>query len=257
MRLLAPVAVVLLALPATALAQDTTPPTIKITHPRNGSVLRTLAGGRTTAVTGKVSDSESGVNQITVNAHAVGPDPDGSFFRDVAVHRGRNTVTVSAVDKAGNSAKKTVRFTYRPPSSGGGSNNVLRDPRGDAHGSPIDLKRATRKKTRRTWIFRIEFWKRVPLSYLYYHGAASGNLAIIQRGHTWGVSGNCGGHCVEAGPGKRGSVSRPNGRTVVFRIRRSLLPGGPWGVFASFGGTAKCPRTGHTPEDTPCKDEAR
>ena len=246
---------VLLVSAAAAIAQDVTAPAIKISKPAEGAVIRSLGGG-STPVTGKVSDAESGLARVTVNGKAVEPDPDGSFFVDYKPRRGANTVTVTAVDKDGNSATKTRHFTYRPPGSGGGQ-NVLNDPKGDAHGSPIDLKRATRKKTSKSWIFTIEFWKAVPLGYLYYHGGASGNLSIVQGGKSWFVSGNCAGHCVESGPGKRGKLTRPNGTTVVFTIARSLLRDAPWSVYSSFGGTARCPRTGHTEADTPCKDSAR
>ena len=136
MRLAALAVIGSLALPGAAFAADTTPPTIKITHPRDGSVITMLAGPGTTSVTGKVSDAESGLQRVTLNGRTVEPDPDGSFFADQKVRRGKNDVTVTAVDRAGNEASKTVHFIYKPPSSGGGgSSNVLRDPRGDAHGS--------------------------------------------------------------------------------------------------------------------------
>jgi hypothetical protein len=251
--------VAVLALPSAAFAQDTTPPVITISRPAPGAVIHILSGGKSTPVSGRVVDADSGVASVTVNGHKVEPSPSGSFFYDLPTRVGVNTVAVTAVDTEGNAATKKVRFTYRPSTAGGGSRsaNVLTDARGDAHGSPVDLRRATRKKNSRSWIVRIEFWKPVALQALYYHGGASGNLSLTQGGSTWFVSGNCAGRCVEAGPGKRGGLSRPDARTVIFTIPLRYLRSAPWGVFASFGGTARCPRTGTTPEDTPCKDNMR
>jgi hypothetical protein len=248
-------------LPAALPPPDTTPPAIVISSPRPGQTIseENLAG-TTVAIKGRVTDPDDQIATFTVAGRPITPNPAGDFLADVKVRRGSNTVVAHAVDSHGNAADKSVTFTIkaasapaRRPSSNA---NDVRDRRGDAHGSPLDLKRVTRSKTRTSWLFRIEFWSAVPTSRLYFHGPNSGNVIVTMGGRSAQLSANCL-PCIEGmGPGAIGRASRPNRRTVLYKVRRSYWPNAPWGVFAGYRG-GNCRSTGHTETATTCKDMVR
>lgn len=53
-------------------------------------------------------------SEVTVNGKAVQLDENGAFAVPVTLEEGANTITVQAVDAAGNEAKKTMDITYDP-----------------------------------------------------------------------------------------------------------------------------------------------
>ena len=71
-------------------------------------------GSRTITVTGTVNEP---VASLTVNGNPVGVDPNGNFSAPVVLTEGANTITVTAVDLAGNSgsASVTVTLDTQPP----------------------------------------------------------------------------------------------------------------------------------------------
>ena len=82
-------------------ALDTTPPTVSLTTPIDGS----YTGTANFIVTGSVSDS-SGIKSLTINGAVVTLNGDGSFRTVAVLMDGGNTVTVIATDNANN--QKTV-----------------------------------------------------------------------------------------------------------------------------------------------------
>jgi hypothetical protein len=89
---------------------DTTPPTVKITAPADGSTVSTS----TVTVTGSATDAV-GVVGVYLNGASVTLMPDGSFNVPVTLVEGANTITVTAFDKAGNKGTATVTVTYTKP----------------------------------------------------------------------------------------------------------------------------------------------
>jgi len=91
---------------------DTTPPTISVTAPESTTeVLVTVSG----TVTDDVSDPESISVSVTGTGlaapMAVSLASDGSFSVTVPLVEGQNTISVTAVDEAGNSGTKSVTVT--------------------------------------------------------------------------------------------------------------------------------------------------
>ncbi len=58
-------------------------------------------------VTGRVTDTESGPNSVTVNGHAVAVAEDGSFQQFLELQPGVTLIHTTAVDRAGNEAAET------------------------------------------------------------------------------------------------------------------------------------------------------
>ena len=83
---------------------DTTPPTLTITSPANGTTVNTS----TITIMGTASD-ESGIANVTVNGILATGTTDWSA--EVTLTEGENMITVVATDTAGNSDTKTVTVT--------------------------------------------------------------------------------------------------------------------------------------------------
>ena len=81
---------------------DASVPVITITNSINDWV-----GTSTVAITGTVTDAESGVASLTVNGTAVTVGADGSFSKNVTLQNGSNTINVVATNGAGDKAAKT------------------------------------------------------------------------------------------------------------------------------------------------------
>ena len=88
---------------------DTTPPTITITSPEDNSIVNT----DTIHIKGTVKDDVS-VSKLTIQDKEVSFDKDGQFDAEVTLKQGKNTITITATDKAGNKATKTITVTYKP-----------------------------------------------------------------------------------------------------------------------------------------------
>ena len=85
--------------------RDTTAPTVTITAPTEGG----LVGSNTVTVTGTAEDSGAGVTALTVNGETV--TPAAAWSHTLTLEDGQHTVTVVAVDRAGNSNSASVSFT--------------------------------------------------------------------------------------------------------------------------------------------------
>ncbi|MFU2158910.1 stalk domain-containing protein [Caldisericum sp. AR60] len=94
--------------------KDTTPPTLTVTSPADGSTVNTA----TVEVTGTATDNV-GVTFVAVNYKQVSLLPDGSFATEVQLNEGANTIVVKAFDAAGNVATKTIKVTYQKPAPTG------------------------------------------------------------------------------------------------------------------------------------------
>ncbi|MGB9809676.1 MAG: C25 family cysteine peptidase, partial [Caldanaerobacter sp.] len=79
------------------ISADLTPPTIQITSPSNGSITNKTE----VTISGIVSEVGSGIQRVEINSNSV-TLTDDSFNTVVKLEEGKNTVTVKAVDKAGN-----------------------------------------------------------------------------------------------------------------------------------------------------------
>jgi len=99
---------------------DTTKPTVKITAPADG----TSTSDASVVVKGTVSDDWTEAADLSVSVNAPGlpsplkvtPAADGSFSVTVPLVEGQNTISVTAVDEAGNdfTATVTVKRTVTP-----------------------------------------------------------------------------------------------------------------------------------------------
>jgi uncharacterized protein YfaP (DUF2135 family) len=89
------------------LIDDETPPYVALTAPTEGAIVSETE----VAVTG---ESEPGAT-LAVNGRRVPVADNGSFATTVAVTAGDNSVTVAAVDPAGNRTERARSFVHRPP----------------------------------------------------------------------------------------------------------------------------------------------
>ncbi|MFA5877679.1 MAG: hypothetical protein WC880_04975 [Candidatus Paceibacterota bacterium] len=87
--------------------KDTIPPALSITQPADGSVTDKPA----TTVVGTTESTA----KLTVNGQSVTVGGDGSFSNAVTLVSGKNTISTSAIDVAGNKTDKVVYITYNPP----------------------------------------------------------------------------------------------------------------------------------------------
>ncbi len=91
---------------------DTTPPTLSIGSPANGSETTDAA----ISVSGTVSDAgenPSGVASVTVNGQAATVNGNGWTIPNIALTIGANTITVNAIDNAGNSSSQQITVTRK------------------------------------------------------------------------------------------------------------------------------------------------
>jgi len=103
-------------------APDNVAPTISIDSPSNGATIIGSAGTRIT-VSGQVTDNAggSGIADVKVNDTEAIFDSTGAFSAQVTLVTGPNTITISAVDSAGNAktAVVSVQVIVVDPTSGG------------------------------------------------------------------------------------------------------------------------------------------
>jgi M6 family metalloprotease-like protein len=90
---------------------DTTPPDVSILHPVGGPTLETDS----VVISGSATDSQSGIDRVTVGGNAVSISSDGTFSMTVSLSEGPNGIAVVAVDRAGNQATKYLSIAYRRP----------------------------------------------------------------------------------------------------------------------------------------------
>ena len=83
-------------------------PSLSIDFPSNGAVVHK----RSVVVSGKASDP-AGV-ALTVNGQATSASSDGSWFRQLNLTPGTNTVTAVATDPDGFTTQRQISFTYVP-----------------------------------------------------------------------------------------------------------------------------------------------
>ena len=101
------------------LFNDTTPPTLVIDFPPDGSVTTSPS----ITVTGAASDSgqgNNGVSSVTVNGNpTIGGTANGTatanWSATVPLNSGPNTITVVATDGLGNQAQRQISITYNAP----------------------------------------------------------------------------------------------------------------------------------------------
>ncbi len=89
---------------------DKMPPNLTIISPTDSETVNKS----TIIVSGEATDKGSGVSNVTVNGNTVIVGKDGSFSTTVSLTEGDNTITITATDKAGNKATKTITVTYKP-----------------------------------------------------------------------------------------------------------------------------------------------
>ena len=89
--------------------KDTTPPTITINSPEDNAVVNT----DTIHIKGTVKDDVS-VAKLTIQDKEVSFYKDGQFDAEVTLKEGKNTITITATDGAGNKATKTITVVYKP-----------------------------------------------------------------------------------------------------------------------------------------------
>jgi hypothetical protein len=87
------------------ISADLTPPTIQITSPSNGSITNKTE----VTISGIVSEVGSGIQRVEINSNSVALT-NNSFNTVVKLEEGKNTVTVKAVDKAGNETTTTLNI---------------------------------------------------------------------------------------------------------------------------------------------------
>ncbi|WP_155983293.1 carboxypeptidase regulatory-like domain-containing protein [Thermus sp. CCB_US3_UF1] len=95
---------------------DTTPPTVTISQPQDGTTLNT----NQTTIQGSAQDNVR-VTRITYQLNGsseqnltITPGPTVNFSFQVTLQQGNNTLTVNAYDEAGNKGSKTITLTYDP-----------------------------------------------------------------------------------------------------------------------------------------------
>jgi hypothetical protein len=87
--------------------KDTTPPALSITQPANNSATGTAAS--------TVAGTTEKTAKLTINGTAVTIGADGSFSFALNLVAGKNTISVSSIDAAGNKTNQVVYVTYNPP----------------------------------------------------------------------------------------------------------------------------------------------
>jgi hypothetical protein len=95
----------------TLVSLDKTPPAVSISSPVTGAIVNTS----TVSVSGSVSDSLSGLAKVTCNGLAA-TITNSSFTCSQSLAAGTNTISVQAIDVAGNSVSATTTVAFvKPP----------------------------------------------------------------------------------------------------------------------------------------------
>ncbi len=89
---------------------DAKAPTIEIVEPKDGTSFQSRANQSIT-INGKTDENETGT-KIYINEKLVFPKPDGTFSYVYRLNEGENKVEVRAQDKAGNSNKVEVTYSF-------------------------------------------------------------------------------------------------------------------------------------------------
>lgn len=112
---------------------DITAPTITITNPAN-NLMTTAASVNVTGTAVDSGSPASGVASVTVNGSAASFDThSGAYnFNNLALAIGSNTITVRAVDVAGNAATQTVTVTRNQPPDSTPPNIAIASPANNA-----------------------------------------------------------------------------------------------------------------------------
>jgi hypothetical protein len=87
--------------------RDTTVPQILIVSPANNSTVNK----ETISVSGSVIDEN--IDTVTVNGKTVSLDSNNKFFDTIQLQEGKNTITIIAIDKAGNRNSQIVTVYYK------------------------------------------------------------------------------------------------------------------------------------------------
>ena len=87
---------------------DTKPPLINVDVPDSVTSQELI-------LKGSAFDMVTGVQSLTVNGNPVIPTIQGNFETKLALSQGANTITIEAIDKAGNKATKTFTVSYIQP----------------------------------------------------------------------------------------------------------------------------------------------
>jgi len=87
--------------------RDTTVPQILIASPANNSTVNK----ETISVSGSVIDEN--IDTVTVNGKTVSLDSNNKFFDTIQLQEGKNTITIIAIDKAGNTSTTTLTIYYK------------------------------------------------------------------------------------------------------------------------------------------------
>ena len=89
--------------------RDTIIPQILIVSPANNSTVNK----ETISVSGSVIDEN--IDTVTVNGKTVSLDSNNKFFDTIQLQEGKNTITITAVDKVDNKNSQTVTVYYKKP----------------------------------------------------------------------------------------------------------------------------------------------
>jgi len=90
---------------------DTVSPEISISSPGDNSTFET----NSVTISGKVTDSGTGIQSLTINGNTVSVSSDGSFSMSVNLTEGTNNFTITAEDKVENKTTKTLTVIYKKP----------------------------------------------------------------------------------------------------------------------------------------------
>ncbi len=89
---------------------DMKPPTLEVTEPKDGASFQSRANQSIT-INGKTDENETGT-KIYINEKLVFPKPDGTFSHTYRLNEGENKLEIRAQDKAGNTNKIEVKYTF-------------------------------------------------------------------------------------------------------------------------------------------------
>jgi hypothetical protein len=90
---------------------DVTPPVLSLSTLPNGSYTAT----NTLPINGVATDTQAGMQQVTINGAVVAQDPSsGAFSTSVTLNLGPNVISTIATDQAGNQSSDTRTIIYDP-----------------------------------------------------------------------------------------------------------------------------------------------